>query len=338
MPRKRRRLEESSLNCDFPRVVGLRRGLTTLVALLLGVLPRLALAQPAVVQMTRGPQNHLLVPAQLNGRPADLLLDTGSEINFLQSDRAEAFRAQLTGGELRSARRAFPAAIVNRLRIGPVSFGRTEVALFHPVQFRGPVPGKGGKAADGMIGLQFLRNHGAIINCRTQQLFFARAGVRPADLAAMTRALGFRRVPLQPTTRGFITVPCSIGGKFGALAVDTGAFVTVFDKGTTAALQLEAAESNLTARTAGGRVRALELARIEHLRIGGVPIEPQRFALMDMFPKKKPLRAFTGINKLEVYDPRLLKARPELWGLLGAELLYQHHAIIDLDSMALYLK
>jgi hypothetical protein len=112
----------------------------------------------------------------------------------------------------------------------------------------------------------------------------------------------------------------------------------VFDKGATAALQLAGAESKLTARTAGGRVRSLELARIEQLRIGGVPIEPQRFALMDMFPKKKPLRTFTGINRIEFYDARALKARQEIWGLLGNELLYQHHAIIDLGAMALYLK
>ena len=298
----------------------------------------LLIAQPAAVQMTRGPQNHLLVPARINGKPASLLLDTGAKINFLESNRANHFGVQLSASELRSGGRGFPAARINDLRIGAVSFGVTEVALFNPTQFRGPVPGKGGKAADGIIGLDLLRRNRAIINCRTQQLFFAAGGANSLDLVSTTRALGFVRIPLQPAATGLITVPCTIGSKAGALAIDTGAFVTVFDQGATAALELEGAESKLTARTAGGRVRPLQLARIENLRIGGVAIEPQRFAVMDMFPKKKPLRTFTGINRIEFYDARALKARLEIWGLLGNELLYQQHAIIDLGDMALYLK
>ena len=288
--------------------------------------------------MTRGPQNHLLVPAHVNGKPANLLLDTGAVINFFQKDRAERFGLRLTGDELRSAGHSFPAGAINDLQVGSMSFGPAEVALFDRAQFRGPVPGPRGQAADGIIGLDLLRKHRAIINCRTQQLFFASTGARSLDLAATTRALGFTRVPLESTARGFISVPCTIGSKAGALAIDTGAFVTVFDAATIASLMLERDPSSLTARTAGGRVRALELTRIEHLRIGGVPVPPQRFAVMDMFPKKKPLRTFTGINKLELYDARALKARLDIWGLLGNELLYQHHAIIDLDGMALYLK
>jgi len=69
-----------------------------------------------------------------------------------------------------------------------------------------------------------------------------------------------------------------------------------------------------------------------------VRIPPQRFAVMDLFPDRKPVRAFTGMGRLEFYDMRAMRARRGIWGLLGAELLYQHHAIIDLDSMSLFLK
>ena len=332
------RLEAHPRRGEVPRVVGFRAGLTTLFVCLLCALPHLASAQAPAVQLTRGPENHLLIPAQVNGRPANLLLDTGSKINFLQADRAQHFGARPTGGELHSGGRAFPAAAIDELRIGPVTLGAAQVGLFNPAQFRGPVPGKGGKAADGIIGADLLRRYGAIINCRTQQLFFTTASTAPLNLAATTRALGFVRVPLQPTSRGLISVPCSIGSNAGALAIDTGAFVTVFDAAAVSPLQLAREPSTLTARTAGGRVRALELARVERLRIGDVPVDPQRFAVMDMFPKKKPLRTFTGINRIEFYDARAWKARREIWGLLGNELLYQHHAIIDLDRFALYLK
>ncbi|HSH39113.1 MAG TPA: retropepsin-like aspartic protease, partial [Chthoniobacterales bacterium] len=51
------------------------------------------LGNPAydLVQMTRGPQNHLLVSAQVNGRPAMFLVDTGADVSFIRRDRAQAF-------------------------------------------------------------------------------------------------------------------------------------------------------------------------------------------------------------------------------------------------------
>ena len=61
---------------------------------------------------------------------------------------------------------------------------------------------------------------------------------------------------------------------------------------------------------------------------------------MDLFPNKKPLRTYTPgiVNRIEFYDARALKARLEIWGLLGSELLYLHSAIIDFESMTMYLK
>ena len=327
------------------RVPGVRAGLHTLLFTVCIAAcaaapqsPEKATSRSGAVRLVRGAENHLLARGAVNGTPATFLIDTGSAISFLQNDRAERFGVRRTEGEARSSGRGFPVGAVEDLRLGPISLGRVDFALFDPAQFRGPVPGTGGKAADGIIGLDLLRRYGAVINCRTQQLFFAATGARDLNLAATARAHGFLPVQMQPTLRGFVSAPCNIGSKAGALAVDTGAFVTVFDQATVNSLQLERAPSTLTARTAGGRVRALELARIEDLRIGGVKIPPQRFAVMDMFPKKQPLRTYTGINKLELYDARALKARLDIWGLLGSELLYQHHAIIDLDRMALYLK
>ena len=288
----------------------------------------------AQIQLVRGSQNHLLAPVHVNGRPASFLVDTGSPVTLLQSDRVAQFRVRSTVGEVPVGPRKVPGGRIDELRIGPVSLGAVDVGLISRAQSRGPIPGRGGKSADGLLGLDVLRRYRAVINCRTQQLFL-NAG---ADLGATTRSLGFRRIQIYPTPRGFLSVPCSIGGRAGALYIDTGAFVTVLNERDVRALSLEGAPSKLSARTPAGRVSALQLTRVRDLRIGDVVIPPQRFAVMDLFPDRRPARTFTGMGRLEFYDLQTMRARRGIWGLLGAELLYLHHAIIDLGSMSLFLK
>lgn len=57
---------------------------------------------------------------------------------------------------------------------------------------------------------------------------------------------------------------------------------------------------------------------------------------MDLDGKKKQLRTYTGINRIEYYAPRSSAER--IIGVLGNELLDQRRAIIDLDSKSLFLK
>lgn len=95
--------------------------------------------------------------------------------------------------------------------------------------------------------------------------------------------------------------------------------------------------SKLGARNPRGD-RPLRLGQFDDLRIANVPIAPQRFAVMDLFAPIKPARTFLGINRIHVYDERVLRVQRDVLGLLGSELLYQRSAIIDLDKMSLYLK
>lgn len=308
------------------------------LCLLLGSAITAAAASLAPIPLVRGPQNHLLVAATVNGQPATFLLDTGSDASFVQQSGAQRLRLRVGGPEVDSGGRGFPRGTIENLRTGNVSLGQVAVALYDPAQFRGPVPGRGGKPADGLIGLDLLRRLKAVINCRTQQLFLQSGAGQQMDLAQTTRALGFTRVPLQESARGYLSVPCEVVGQPGALMLDTGAFITVFNEADLRALQLEQTPSKLTARTPFGRVRAMQLARIDNLRIGGVRIEPQRFAVMNVFPTKKPFRPFMTVTGLDQYAVQALKARYDVIGLLGNELLYEHHAIIDLDSMSLFLR
>ena len=293
-------------------------------------------ARPSIA-LVRGTQNHLLIPAQVNGHDATFLLDTGEDLAYLQKDRAQPLGVQSLGRQARSGQRWFELGEIAHLHVGTVTLGKVEVALYDPAQFHGPVPGRGRKSADGIIGLQSLRQQKAIINCGTQQLYLQNAGP-PLDLAAATRGLGFTRVPLGENNEGALIVPCTINGKGGNLVVDTGAFVTVFDEASMRQFGLKESATKMSARTPSGRVRPLQLAQFDNLYIGGVRISPQKFAVMDLFAAIRPVRTYLGINKIQVYDERTVRVKRDVFGLLGSELLYQRSAIIDLGRGVLYLK
>jgi predicted aspartyl protease len=290
------------------------------------------------VQMSRGPQNHLLLPAAVNGRPATFLLDTGADVSFLRADRADEFGVRSLGREARSSGRLFALGAVDDLRIGNLRVGSSNFALYRASQLRGHIPGREGKPADGVIGLDILRRQRAVINCRTRHAFFKADAVSHSTLAAATRAMGLTRIPMTANRRGYLTVPCSIRGRKGRLVVDTGAFVTGLDDDAARSLNLVRRPSRLTARGFDGRVRALELAQVDDMRIGGIPIAPQQLAVIDIFGKRRERRAYTGLGRIEYYAPLNVPREGPIYGLLGNELLDQRHVIIDLDSMSLFLK
>ena len=289
------------------------------------------------IQLTRGVQNHLVAPARVNGQPASFLVDTGAETSFLQSDRAQALGVRLSGTEAAIGRRSFPRGTVADFRLGALPLGETAFSLYRSSQLGGPVPGARGRAADGLVGRDVLRRYNAIINCRSRQLFVKRDAARRLNLPAVTRAQGFTAIPIEETRRG-LTVACSIAGRPGRLVVDTGAFLTGLDDDAARLLGLVGEQSAATARNFEGRVRPIQLVQVNDLKIGGVAIPPQKFVVTDLFTRRKPLRTYSGMNRIEFYAPRPSARGDRIYGLLGNELLDLHHAIIDLETLTLFLK
>src|SRR5205807_2468201 len=76
---------------------------------------------------------------------------------------------------------------------------------------------------DGVLGLQILFRHKAVINCQTKFVFFKIDKARRPKLIAAALSAGFTRTPLRREESGALTVPCSIHGEAGRLLVDTGA-------------------------------------------------------------------------------------------------------------------
>src|SRR4029079_4904537 len=81
---------------------------------------------------------------------------------------------------------------------------------------------------EGVLGLDLLTRHKAVINCLTKHVFFKVDQTRQMNLSSVAAAKKFTRIPLRRERNGALTVPYSIRGQPARLLVDTGAFITIF--------------------------------------------------------------------------------------------------------------
>ena len=227
--------------------------------------------------------------------------------------------------------KSFPVAAV-KFEAGNTVLGNTPMALYDPSQLGGPIPGAKGGAADGMIGLDVLKGHRAIIDYRSRQIFFRSGSAGGPDVAGLTR------IPIREDGRGCLAVGANLRGRPGRFRIDTGASVTVLNEPALLAVGISSSPSKLTAAGFDGRVRPLALAQIDDLKIGGVPIAAQPLAVMDIFGNRPPPKTLRlGFQRVRGIERRDSGGEP-LFGLLGSDVLDARHAVIDLDSMTLFLK
>jgi predicted aspartyl protease len=186
------------------------------------------LAGYKAVRVHYGPTNQMIMSVRINGQSAKLLVDTGSNEIILDTNAAATFGV---GPSPRGVRyvgfteingQLLPIAFMQSLTAGTMNFGS------NPVVLRDSPSGTGKAHTDGVLGLQPLLRHKAVINCRTRLVFFTIDQSRHMNLSAVASSERFRRVPIHREASGALTVPCSVHGQSGRLLVDTGAFVTTF--------------------------------------------------------------------------------------------------------------
>jgi predicted aspartyl protease len=283
------------------------------------------------LQLERGSQNHLILRGDVNNHPATFIIDTAAAATFLRADRAGKFGAVASGGELALGPGKSLARASVDLRAGTMDFGKVSIGLADPTQRAGTLP------ADGSIGLDLLRRYKAVINCRTKQIFF-KTSTSSVNLVATTTARGFARVPIREDRNGYLMVACSLGQKSGRMMVDTGAFVTIMNETALHYRSIDGETSKLTAGNFDGKVQRLKVAAIDNLKIGAVPIGAHKLAMMNLTGETGPrAKARIGFSYVETTEQRDIGGEIFL-GLLGNDLLDHLQAIIDLESMTLFLK
>lgn len=273
------------------------------------------------VRVHYSPLNKMIMPARINGQPANLLVDTGSNEIILDTDAAAAFgvgpppRAWRYIGFTEINGQMLPVGFMQSLTAGNMSFGSSPVVLRHSSR-----SGTGKAQVDGILGLEILLRHKAVINCRTRLVFFKVDQSSRMNVSAVASSEKFTRVPLQREASGALTVPCSIHGQSGRLLVDTGAFVTTFPDTFFKSLGISSEPTRVSAHFPTGTTRSINAAQINDLTIGNFKVPPSKFGVAAL-PRFALRQGGTRIN-----------------GILGMDTLYKCHAIIDLDGMNLFLK
>src|SRR4029450_13179003 len=183
------------------------------------------LAGYKIVRVHYGPMNKMIMSVRINGQPANLLVDTGSNQLILDAEAAESFGVRPSQVGLRYIRstriqgQSLPVSFVQNISAGSMNFGSSLVALS-----RSSHAAAANAAFDGVLGLEILFRHKALINCRTKLVFFKIDQARRINLVSVAASEKFTRVPIQREQTGALTVPCSIRGQPMRLLIDTGAF------------------------------------------------------------------------------------------------------------------
>lgn len=268
-----------------------------------------------------GPLNKMILAVRINGHPANLLVDTGSNETILDTDAAATFgvgpppRRLRYIGFTRINGQMLPVAFMQSLTAGSMSFGSSPVVLRDSSR-----SGTGKAQVDGVLGLKILFRHKAVINCRTRLVFFKVDQSRRMNLSAVASSEKFTRIPLRREASGALTVQCSIHGQSGRLLVDTGAFVTTFHDTFFKSLGISSEPTRLSAHFPAGMTRQVSAAQINDLNIGDFKVPPSKF----------------GVAALPGFALRQGGTRID--GILGMDTLYIRHAIVDLNGMNLFLK
>jgi len=268
-----------------------------------------------------GPMNKMIMSVRINGQPTNLLVDTGSNQLILDAEAAELFGVRPSPHGpvyIRSTKiqgQSLPVGFVQNMSAGSMNFGTSLVTLR-----RSSHVDAASAAFDGVLGLDILFRHKALINCRTKLVFFKVDQARRINLGSVAASEKFTRVPIQREETGALTVPCSIRGQPTRLLVDTGAFVTILHEGFVKSLGLAAEPTRISAQFGRETSKRMSAAKLDDLNIGTFKVPSEKFGIA-------PLPQFA-----------LQQGHTKIAGILGMDTLYIYHAIIDLDGMGLFLK
>src|SRR5256886_9250691 len=146
----------------------------------------LQLAGYKAVRVRYGPLNKMIMSVRINGQPANLLVDTGASQTILDTDAAESFGVKPSQRGLRYIRftqingQILPVGFAQSIMAGNMNFGSNPIALRNPIHSDG-----GNGHVDGVLGLDILLCHKAVINCQTKLVFFKVDQSRQINLSSI---------------------------------------------------------------------------------------------------------------------------------------------------------
>ena len=279
--------------------------------------------------LERSRQNHLLVRAEINGKPALLGVDSGAPVSAISATRRKHFQMSSPSSDSQLPSRLRinggfnQVTIARRLRLGALTLiDEPMVALDLSAPARAAREFKE-QELDGILGADILFPTEAVVDCDAQALFMkidpAAAGPVPG-----INHRGWKVVPIRVSEGWNLYVDSELNGKPAQLMIDTGAFTTLIHRPFLHEMRLPLRDTPYTSGAVNLEERGLQLATIRRFSVGNFRVR--------------------GGKEVGVMDLRglihgdLLKGKPPVAGLLGSEFLRRNHAIIDFGTRTLYLK
>lgn len=280
----------------------------------------------AVVQTVRSNQLHLFAPVSVNqSKIMWFLVDTGAPKSLISAAVRKSLSLPSAGAEAHLRLVGMPSTVpivyaqsikAMDMELGPGYFVQA------PITFSAERTKEAQIAfnKEGLIGMDFLMKHGAVINCRTQQIFFSRTGSRLPLSREGYEKMGFTYVPIRILPPGYPEVEGKVGGTDYSFIVDTGSFWTAIDPDIQRTYRLHVYRRGwgFLPYSTGMRAVPFTMAQLPELRIGDFAVSGEILAFERVLQPSRELVHHWG-------------------GLIGADLLFKRHAIIDLGNRALYL-
>jgi predicted aspartyl protease len=287
-----------------------------------------------VVPLKRS-QNNVYASCKVNGQAANLAVDTGAQRTAVtpgklgsvaQSAKKHEGHAYGVMGEMSGTLRT---GDVSDFQVGSYNGGSHPVELWDFSRQNSPAwdfsrrRAAAGIRMDGLLGIDFLHRHQAVIDCFLMNLFL-KSPSAPSSSAALSAGLkagGCIEIPIHVVSDG-LAVSVQINGKAGYLILDTGAPWTVFRERAIADLNLRRVSAGINAGIADVQtgVTRVHTVYFQTMEVGGFSVPPQGVAVADL--------------------PTLKSGGPGgvFFGYLGQDLLSYYVGIVDCHALKLYLR
>lgn len=278
--------------------------------------------------LERSTQNHLLVRAEINGKPALLGVDSGAPVSAISASRREHFKMSPLPKDSKLPSSLRINGGLNRVRIAHhLRLGALTLIDEPMVTLDLSSPARAAREfheqeLDGILGADILFPTKAVLDCEGEVLFMKVDPDVPGNIPGINHR-GWKNVPIRVTTGWNLYVDSRLNGKSAQLMIDTGAFTTLIHRPFVKEMRLPLRDTPYASGAINLQQRDLQLATIRNFSIGAFNVKAKEVGVMDL----------RGLIHGD-----LLKGEPPVAGLLGSEFLRRNHAIIDFGTRTLYLK
>ncbi len=278
--------------------------------------------------LERSRQNHLLVRAFINGKPALLGVDTGAPVSAISIKRVKYFG--MTPAEpnaeiptrLRINGHSDGVVMTRSLRLGLLNLADEPMVAVDLGSSSRAAKMVNEEPIDGILGADILFPTEAVLDCRAQVLILKIDPEARGDVPG-TNYTGFSEVPMHVSPGYNLYVDGTLNGKPAKLMVDTGAYGTLLHQNFVRSMKVPLRNTPFSSSGVNLKQRGVQLATISRFSVGSVDMRSKEVGVVDL----------EGLVR-----GGLLNGSPPVAGLLGSEILQRHHGIIDFGKRTLYLK